>query len=65
MTDPKLKNKLRYWAFAILTALGVGSYQAAQMLGCESGMIDDALTIPLADGGVAPNPNAGECVEFK
>jgi hypothetical protein len=43
------KNKVRAWLFAILTALGVGGYQAAQMLGCDSGMIDD---------------KSGECVEF-
>ncbi len=66
----QLKNKARLWVFAILTALGVGSYQAAQLLGCESGAIDDAKTVPVFnDAGVAvgekPNPNAGECVEFK
>jgi hypothetical protein len=66
------KNKLRYWLFAILTALGVGSYQAAQMLGCESGAIDDARTVPVACPGdpphekrcEAPNPDLGACIDI-
>lgn len=61
------KNRLRYWAFLIITALGVGGYQAAQLLGCESGWIDDAPTVPAdpskPDGPRVPNPNLGACVE--
>lgn len=65
----RIPPRVRYALFAILTAAGVGYSQAARMVGCESGAIDDAVTIPVdpahPEGERVDNPNLGECIEFK
>lgn len=68
-----MNKKYKKWLWLLLVALGVGSYPAAKLAGCDSGIVDDAktMTVPAPTKEdpnavkMIDNPTYGKCVEFE